>query len=94
MKKNDIKFEALHIAIMAVLVPAAVAAVIAGTAVAVGAANAWFLERTFAEGWHAVWSKPVVAIAWTLLFGAVGGWISGRTHKNRRISSVRRYSFQ
>jgi hypothetical protein len=43
-----------------------------GTALALGAANAWLLGGDFAAGWAAVWAKPVVAIGWSLLFGGAG----------------------
>ena len=37
-------------------------------ALGIGAANAWFLDAPFAEGWNAAWDKPLVLFGWSLLF--------------------------
>lgn len=38
---------------------------------AVGSANAWILQGTFSDGWHAVWDRWVQSLGWSLIFLAV-----------------------
>lgn len=38
---------------------------------ALGAANAWIIQGTFAAGWHAVWARWPIALLWGLLFGGI-----------------------
>lgn len=37
-------------------------------ALAIGAANAWFLSGNFDDGWHLAWAKPWVLLGWIILF--------------------------
>lgn len=43
-----------------------------GTGLSLGAANAWVFQRPFSQGWHAVWQRWPVAVAWWILFGFKG----------------------
>lgn len=59
------------LAVLAVLVLLAVCAVLwlAGCALALGTANAWIIQDTFGEGWHAVWRRWPISLLWGLLMG-------------------------
>lgn len=49
------------------------------SALAIGAANAWFLSGNFSDGWSLAWQKPFVLFGWGFLFmGGVGGASSSR----------------
>lgn len=40
---------------------------------AIGSANAWIIEGTFNDGWHAVWDRWLIATGWGILFlGGLG----------------------
>lgn len=48
-------------------------------ALAIGAANAWFLSGNFSDGWSLAWQKPFVLFGWSCLFiGSLGAGSSAR----------------
>jgi len=56
-------------AVVAVIVVGLLILVWAG--LAIGAGNAWILQGTFSDGWHAVWDRWGAALGWSVLFGSV-----------------------
>ena len=56
-----------------VLIALVLAAMTLFGGLAVGAANAWILQGTFAEAWSAYWGRWLIGLGWSVLFlGATG----------------------
>ena len=64
--------------IVSILIAAVILVILTG--LAVGAANAWILQGTFWDGWHAALDRPLIALGWAILFGGGAGALASRNY--------------